>query len=338
MRVGYNPNKDKILTKNKEQHQLIVPVHIPNNEGYFKDSLNVLKLSISSILKTSSNLFVTIVNNGSTQEVVSYLNQLLALGDINEVIHTPKIGKVNAIKKGIAGHDFDLVTITDADVLFLDNWQEETYKVFNNFNKAGVVGLVPQIKMFDNKCSNIIYDNFFSKQLKFENVQQPEDMRRFYESLGWKDNYRKIYLQKQLVLKSKKNTAIVGVGHFVATYKRFLFNEVLAINDNLAMGGYSEIRNFDEPVLKYDLYRLTTLNNLAYHIGNCIEPWMHNTYNALGDSPLITESIPKIKKASKKSIYYILKTKIFKRMFKMAFIKRWFLQRKGLSQNEASQF
>lgn len=99
MRVGYNPNKDKILTKNKEQHQLIVPVHIPNNEGYFKDSLNVLKLSISSILKTSSNLFVTIVNNGSTQEVVSYLNQLLALGDINEVIHTPKIGKVNAIKK-----------------------------------------------------------------------------------------------------------------------------------------------------------------------------------------------------------------------------------------------
>ena len=56
MRVGYNPNKDKILTKNKEQHQLIVPVHIPNNEGYFKDSLNVLKLSISSILKTSSNL------------------------------------------------------------------------------------------------------------------------------------------------------------------------------------------------------------------------------------------------------------------------------------------
>lgn len=338
MRVGYNPNKDKIITKHQECHHLIIPVHIPNNEGYFKDSLNVLKLSINSILKTSTNLFVTIVNNGSSQEVINYLNHLLISGDINEVIHTPKIGKVNAIKKGIAGHDFDLVTITDADVLFLDNWQEETYKVFNNFNKAGVVGLVPQFKMFDNNCSNIIYDNFFSKQLKFENVQQPEDMRRFYESLGWKDNYRKIYLQKHLVLKSKKYKAVVGSGHFVATYKRFLFNDVLAISDNLAMGGHSEIRNFDEPVLKYDLYRLTTINNLAYHIGNCIEPWMQDTYNTLGDSPLISESIPKIKIASKKSLCYILKTKIFKRMFKKAFIKRWFLQSKGLSQNEASQF
>lgn len=338
MRVGYNPNKDKTIKKQKECHQLIVPVYIPNNEGYFKDSLKVLKLCVNSILKTSTNLFITIVNNGSSNEVVNYLNQLINSKKIHEVIHTSNIGKVNAVKKGLVGHNFDLVTISDADVLFLDNWQEETYKVFNDFNKAGIVGLVPQFKMFDNNCSNILFDNFFSKQLKFENVHQPEAMRRFYESLGWEDNYRKIYLQKHLVLKSKKITAIVGSGHVVATYKRFLFNDILPISNNLAMGGNSEIRNFDEPVLKYDLYRLTTLNNLAYHLGNCIEPWMHNAYNTLEDSPLITESIPNLKTTSKQPIYFFLKFKIFKRMFKMTFFKRWFLQRKGLSRNEVGQF
>ena len=43
MRIGFNPNKDKKLIKSDDFHQVIIPVYIPNNKGYFKDSFIILK-------------------------------------------------------------------------------------------------------------------------------------------------------------------------------------------------------------------------------------------------------------------------------------------------------
>ena len=42
MRVGFNPNKDKVLSKSDYNHQVIVPVYIPHQNDYFKDSFHQL--------------------------------------------------------------------------------------------------------------------------------------------------------------------------------------------------------------------------------------------------------------------------------------------------------
>jgi hypothetical protein len=55
---------------------------------------------------------------------------------------------VNACFKGIAGNAIPLNT--DADVLFF-KWQSET-KIFNQVPPAGVVGIVPQFKMYEGHC------------------------------------------------------------------------------------------------------------------------------------------------------------------------------------------
>jgi len=44
MRIGFNPHKDKIQEVSEYVHQVIIPVYIPNQEGYFKDSLIFLCL------------------------------------------------------------------------------------------------------------------------------------------------------------------------------------------------------------------------------------------------------------------------------------------------------
>ena len=62
MRKGYNPNKDKENIKLDYYHQVIIPVYIPTNLDYFKDSLKILKLTVKSLLKTShKKTFITLL-------------------------------------------------------------------------------------------------------------------------------------------------------------------------------------------------------------------------------------------------------------------------------------
>ena len=119
MRIGFNPYKDQVLFKSDYLHQIIIPVFIPNQEGYFKDSFAILKLCLDSLLATvHGKTFITVVNNGSDIIVVNYLDSLLKEKKIQELIHTQNIGKLNAILKGMAGNNIELITIADSDVMF----------------------------------------------------------------------------------------------------------------------------------------------------------------------------------------------------------------------------
>ncbi len=274
MRVGYNPHKDKKQENSGYLHQVIIPVFIPNQEGYFKDSLSILQLCLESLFATKHNqTFITIVNNGSDIVVVSYLDLLLKDDKIHELIHTHNIGKLNAILKGLAGNNIELVTISDSDVLFLNNWQKETVNIFNLVPKAGVVGIVPQFKMYESNCGNILFDTILSSKLRFIPVKNKKALMLFYDSIGWARDYNKDYLEYNLGLKVSENqNVLLGSGHFVATYKKDVFNEIISYIE-FKMGGTSEAY-LDKAPLKKDYWRVTTPDNFAYHMGNTLENWM----------------------------------------------------------------
>ncbi len=81
MRIGYNPHKDKPQSASSYFHQIIIPVYIPNQEGYFKDGFEILKLCLHSLFKTIHDKHcVTIVNNGSCELIVDYLNDFIPAG------------------------------------------------------------------------------------------------------------------------------------------------------------------------------------------------------------------------------------------------------------------
>lgn len=277
MRVGLNPNKDNLLEKTEHIHQVLIPVYIPNQEGYFKDSFQIFKLCLESLFATThKKTFITIVNNGSGDFIKAYLDDLFKNRKIHEVIHTENIGKLNAILKGLAGNNIDLVTISDSDVLFLPNWQSETAKVFNEIPKAGVVGIVPQFKMYEGNCGNVIFDNLFNKNLKFIPVKNPNALIRFYDSIGWARDYNPDYLEYTLGLNMNQDlNVLVGSGHFVATYKKDIFEEITSYI-GYKLGGPSE-GYLDKAPLRKDYWRLTTYDNFAYHMGNALEDWMEIT-------------------------------------------------------------
>ncbi|CAM4306397.1 glycosyltransferase [Flavobacterium terrigena] len=330
MRVGNNPHKDKETTHANYLHQIVIPVYIPNLEAYFKDSFQILQLCVNSLLETiHDKTFVTIINNGSCLEIRNYLDNLYENNKIHEVIHTENIGKLNAILKGISGNNIPYVTISDSDVLFCSNWQEETMNVFHSFKKVGVVGITPQFKTYETYCGNVLFENYFSKQLKFTQVEQPVELEKFYESIGWGKEYNQDYLKYTLSIENSNCKALIGSGHYVATYKKVIFTEMPTFI-GFKMGGTSEAF-LDKIPLKYGLWRLTTAKNFAFHMGNVFEDWMSEIKSTTATNfnfGLYAEK-GKIKNVS--NIEFFIKNKLFNRLcFSKRFFKKLFYKNFGL--------
>lgn len=338
MRIGFNPNKDKLLIKYDYTHQVIIPVYIPNQEGYFKESFEILQYCLESLLKTShANTYFTIVNNGSCVEIIDYLNQLYHENKIHEVIHTTAVGKLNAILKGLTGHQFDLVTITDADVLFLNNWQRATYDVFEAFPKAGAVSTTPSSKVLKQATANLIVEKLFSSNLKFTKVLNSVAMQMFATSIDNPDFYAKIHLEKNLTISNSNSKAVVGAGHFVATYKGCIFDLVKSRHSNNALGGTSETLFLDKPVNDLGFWRLSTVNNYTFHLGNVMEDWMSVKLKNIKDDSNKEEDF-KLQDAIKPSRKLVFFKNIIFSFLARKPIWKLFLRYKGLTKEEANHY
>lgn len=326
MREGINPNKNSLLEKNQFFHQVIIPVYIPNEEGYFKDSFTIFQYSLTSLFKTiHSETYISIINNGSSDKVKDYLESLLETKLINELVHTENIGKVNAVLKGLVGHSFPIVTISDADVMFLNDWQEKTYEVFESFPKAGVVGLTPMLNLSYYLTSNLIFENFFSNKIKFSKILNYEGMLNFYKSIGREKEFIATNDKRSLVIKSMDCTACIGSGHYVATYKGEVFDYVKKFS-NYKLGGDIEFQ-IDELAFKKGFWRLNTHDNFAFHLGNAKEDWMEKEIEKLTNSVAISNlNISKVREYNKLE-YYIYNKIFYKILYNKAF-RRFFENRK----------
>lgn len=330
MRKGINPLKDKKNIECEYFHHVILPVYIPHHKDYFKDSLPVLKLCLKSLFKTThSKTYISIINNGSSKDVSEFLQGLLKEEKIHELMQTVNIGKFNAVLKGLVGHNIPLITIADSDVLFLSGWQEATNEVFGTFKKAGVVGLTPQFKSYENLSGNVIYSNLFSCKMKFTDVEDSEALKMYYKSLGWDESYNRDYLKKTLTVSHEGVDAVVGSGHYVATYKRSVFNKIFTY-DSAKMGLNSE-KKLDEMALRKNLWRLTTIDNYAYHMGNVLENWMEEEIKKLEpamESPVELTILDKVK--NENSLFFFIKNRLFIKLFSIRWFKQWFYSYKGL--------
>lgn len=327
MRIGSNPNKQVSQTESEYKHQIIIPVYIPNEENYFKDGLKILMLSLESLFNTiHKKTYITIVNNGSCKNVSTYLDQLFLEKKINELIHTDNIGKINAVFKGLAGNNIEMVTIADSDVMFLPNWQVETLKIFKVIPNAGVVGITPQFKMYEANCGNIIFENFFNKKLKFMPVKNPNALIHFYNSIGWDRNYNQDYLKYALGFDYDNLKCFVGAGHYVATYKKDMFEELYTFIGGKKVAGIGE-DYLDNKALEKGYWRLTTYDNYAYHMGNIYEDWMQKTHHQEHNDCLYS-NFQRNKKTNE--LIYFIKNRLFVKFFSKNWMVKLFLKWKEL--------
>lgn len=339
MRIGFNPNRNQPIENSDYFHQIIIPIYIPNVEGYFADSFKILKLCLESLFKTiNSKTYITLVNNGSSDVVVIYLNELFQQNKIHEVIHTTNVGKLNSIIKGISGHKFSIITVSDADVLFLNNWQRSVYDVFDAFPKAGAICTTPSSRSLRTFTANLYWDLFFSNKLKFTDVENPKALKMFAHSVGNENFYNSFQLKKYLTIEDKNIKAVVGGGHFVTTYRGCIFDELESQSADYQMGGNSESKFLDIPVVKKGFWRLSTADNFTYHMGNVVEDWMFDELKKIYHLTEDSSFKLKIIKPQKSQLSHFIKNKLFAKLILNKKIMYYFLLFKGLKKEEAKNY
>lgn len=330
MRKGNNPSKTNNKINLQSSHRVVLSVYIPNlNEEYFKHAQEVFKLCLESVLYTvHDKTRISIIINGCCKEVEELIYSYKEANSlIDQVFFTREnLGKINAIYSIIKSNLEPLITISDSDVLFLKDWQDETYEVFRSFPQAGMVSPVPISKGYLYSSGTTLFYGLFKGKIRFQDVKDPEGMDNFQKSVGTK-LFDPIHLKKYLVISNSKTEAVVGCGHFVATFRKEVFEQSPNRVCEFRVQGGSEEEYLDDPNNNAGFLRLATLGNFAYHMGNTPAAWMHEKLEEIksnGNETLIKDSIPSAQPLRKVEVLIgkILWVNLFYRFRKYFF---WFL-------------
>lgn len=340
MRNGENPIRDKLIDNNDCFNRIIIPLYIPNEEGYYADAFQIFKLCLLSVKKTSSSsVKISVVSNGTCDAVNTELLNLFKEDLIDElIVEKQAIGKINSILRALRTAQERLITVTDADVLFDNGWEKAVLDVFKAFPNAGSVSPVPVFRTHLRLTSNIWFRYFFSDKLYFRPVKSPEGLTAFAKSIGW--SWLDLKFKDVIgTLKSKNETiAVLGCSHFVVTYKREVFNQSPKENSVFQLGGNSEHNYLDEPVIKMGGYRLATYDNYAFHMGNTFEPWMNEVFENLKEAEKLIIDYKSLQTLKENKLEYFFCEKIFKRLFAIKKIQTSILKYKGLTQEQIKNF
>ena len=287
MRIGNNPNNHKIMDLDTTSHRVIIPVYIPNAEGYFSDSLDVLKVCIESLLLTiNKDTAVSVISNGSSVDVNNFIMTLMSEGKIDRaVFNKENVGKMNAVMTETRASFEEFITYSDADVFFDKGWLKETYSIFEAFPKAGFVSMNPMPCSYGYSSSAII-DTLLSikkNSVKIKEVTPYEDLEHFHKSIG-RDTAatQKLFSDTAILLSKKKIRCYIGAGHFCCTIRKKAVLPYVPQEKSNTSG--SEKYYLDVPSEQSGYWRLSSVKSYVWHMGNVLESdWVKSKINGMSE-------------------------------------------------------
>ncbi len=257
-----------------------MPIYIPNREGYYSEAYDIFTKSISSLIHTVSSRYVniTLINNASISEVDDFARNLQNDGKIDTYIkHSVNRGKADSIV-GAAKASFEpFITITDADVLFKNGWINEIDRAYENNFQAGVVAPFPA----PNLKATFTVSTWLSLnplKIRFGNIVSDKDLRFFAATLGIPDFFNQRDLSHQFYyVVNRSEPYLIGSGHFVATYRREVFERLEYKATNMGLKG--GLRLIEQTVDRLGLRRISVQKYMVHHMGNRLEPWIESEFN-----------------------------------------------------------
>ncbi|MGE0434509.1 MAG: glycosyltransferase family A protein [Planctomycetota bacterium] len=285
MRVGLNPANESFDTAYIKPRSVIVPVYIPDADGYHAASSDVLRICLRSLwLTTQGRASITVIANGCSANVQSLLRAWHTDGWFDRlIVDRHNRGKIDALIPECRTSFSELVTITDADVLFRPGWMDGEEEVFRAFPEAGVVAPVPMPTMAFYETTTTWIDARWNGDLRFRSAANPDSLAAFDRSVGSPEASAQ-WRKQQLTVKRGDTVALVGAGHFVMTMRREVAAQVPATPCSKAIR-IAERQWLDRPGDEAGYWRLSTAQALAAHMGNTPEQWMQLELDAMERTP-----------------------------------------------------
>jgi len=272
MRVGQNPIKSLENIAPPAPVTVVVLTYIPSLDGYYAQSLDVLKLCLGSLLaNTEGDFDLLVFDNGSCSEVRDYLTAEQQTGNIQLLLLSGRnLGKPAAWNIALAAAPGEFVAYADSDVHFYPGWLDVSLRVLQELPNAGMVTAMPML--IPEKYSTATV-NWAEKQRGWK-VEHGEllpwqDFWKHARSLGdSEEKARGFYKANSTVrLSHKNNTYFAGAAHFQFTTRKSILSEVLPIPAERPMG---RVRILDETMNKAGYLRLCTEDWYVQHLGNTV--------------------------------------------------------------------
>lgn len=292
-RIGMNPARRAESSYQPEEVTVAMLIYIPGLEGYFKDRLEVLKLSISSLLAHTTVPFdFFVLDNGSCSTVVGYLRDLNEKGVIDYLLLSSRNlgveGGMRVLSQAAMGQFF---AFSNDDVFYYPDWLEEHLKILKTYPNVGMVSGTPV--GFSSENANQSMKEFIEMDLPGLEVTKRDRIREW--EADWArstgrdidEHIQKIKNAPQNLLNYRGVSAVSSATHFQFVSPKAVIPKAFPPLwcENL-MDGMIEM---DHEVDAMGFLRLSTPDRVTRHIGNSIGPELQEEAERLGldlDAPL----------------------------------------------------
>jgi glycosyltransferase involved in cell wall biosynthesis len=270
MRKGQNPAKSLKDVARPERVTVALLNYIPFLSGFYAETLDVLKVSLESMRKDAGLPFdLMIFDNGSCEEVRNFLVKEKEEGRIQYLILSEKnMGKGGAWNVMLAGAPGEIISYTDADVLFYPNWLKKSVELLETFPNVGMVTARP-FRTPENFLQKSITWAKENAELKQGDILPYEWFYEFSTTLGFSDDeLKKIYSETTDYYVTYKNiSAYLGASHWQFTSYKSVIEKFLPFDMDKPMG---QVRQLDERMDAAGYLRLMPVDRYAQNMSNTL--------------------------------------------------------------------
>lgn len=274
-RLGMNPARKKQSLYKPHEVTVAMLVYIPSLEGYFQQRLEILKVSIQSLLANTKTPFdFLVLDNGSTENVKTYLEELNDQGRIDYLVLSSRNLGVEGGLRVLANTALGkYIAYTNDDVFYYPGWLQAQLKILNAFPDVGMVSGTPvgiQSTLADRSLMNLMDQNLpeLTVSRTARNPQWEEDWAK---STGRNLDEHQVFIKENphTLLDYKGVMAVGSANHFqfvgpVSVIKKALPDKWIG----KLMGGVAEL---DRAVDGMGYLRLSTKERYTRHIGNTLD-------------------------------------------------------------------
>jgi Glycosyl transferase family 2 len=288
-RTGYNPSRGQETSYHPARVTVAVLTFLPNQDGYFRDRLDVTRTCIESILAhTQGDYDLLVFDNGSCAALVDYLRGLRQRGLIDYLLLSSRnVGKIAALQMIFRLAPGDIVAYTDDDIFFLPGWLEAHLKLIDTYPRVGMVtGLYIRPRVNEYTASTMAFAQALS------GGGQVEITRGLFIPRAWEDEYiqnanrtwesyaKEIEGIEDIALKYQGVEALVSAHHFQFVTPRQVMLEALPQEWVGQLMGQMSV--LDKKVDDLGYLRLSTRQQTVRLLGNSLNAEMAAEVAQLG--------------------------------------------------------
>ncbi len=273
-RFGMNPARNKNISYKPSRVTAAMMTYIPNLEGYFTHRLDVLKLSLDSLIHSvGQQCDIMILNNGCCELVSEYLESLLFSERIDYVIHSQRnLGVIGGLKVLFHAVPGEIIAYSDDDVFYYPGWLDAHLKILDTFPNAGIISGAPVGYSSESAFSAV--NKFISEAPQGLTVVEQARVRDWEQD--WAESTGRPIDEHLTAINNTPNQHLTFQGvEAIKSSKHFQFVTPKEVICNAFSPGWSgslmdDLVSLDESIDGMGYLRLCTPNRYTRHMGNAL--------------------------------------------------------------------